>query len=86
MSTLTLELSDELAARLTAASERAQLPPAQFVTAALEKTLPPANADGGTTTQPSALVMLHDLVGCFDGPSDLSTNPRYLEGLGSRRE
>ena len=22
-------------------------------------------------------------VGCFDGPSDLSTNPKYMEGFGT---
>ena len=26
------------------------------------------------------------LVGCVEGPSDLSTNPAYLEGFGEREE
>ena len=32
----------------------------------------------------SAAELAGDLVGCLnDGPSDLSTNPRYMEGFGS---
>jgi hypothetical protein len=31
----------------------------------------------------SALELAHDLIGCLKGlPKDLSTNPKYLEGLG----
>ena len=40
MSTLTIELPDDLAARLEAASAQAHVPPAQLVRAALEQTLP----------------------------------------------
>lgn len=25
---------------------------------------------------------LEHLIGCFDGPHDLSTNPKYMEGFG----
>jgi hypothetical protein len=32
---------------------------------------------------PAALTLAGDLVGCFaGGPSDLSSNPRHLDGLG----
>ena len=40
MSTLTIELSDELAARLAAASERANVSQSKLVQEALEKALP----------------------------------------------
>ncbi|MFB3891383.1 MAG: ribbon-helix-helix protein, CopG family [Phycisphaerae bacterium] len=30
----------------------------------------------------SALDLAGDLVGCIDGPPDLSTNPKYMEGFG----
>jgi len=39
----------------------------------LKRTFPP-----GT----SAYDLVKDIVGCIDGPADLSTNPAYLEGLG----
>lgn len=39
MSTLTVELPDDIAARLAAESEQRHIPPAQFVREALEKSL-----------------------------------------------
>lgn len=30
----------------------------------------------------SALELAGDLVGCIEGPGDLSTNPKYMEGFG----
>ena len=30
----------------------------------------------------SALELAGDLVGCAEGPGELSTNPRYMEGFG----
>ena len=38
----------------------------------------------GTSDQRSLLDDLHDygLVGCFKGPTDLATNPKYMEGFG----
>jgi hypothetical protein len=31
----------------------------------------------------SALDVSRDWVGCVEGPSDLSTNPKYMEGFGT---
>ncbi len=31
----------------------------------------------------SALDVSRDLVGCVEGPGDLSTNPKYMEGFGT---
>jgi hypothetical protein len=82
MSTLTIELPDDLAARLEAASAQTHVPPAQFVRAALEKALP-APAENGP---PSALEALHDLVGCMDSNvTDRATNPKHMEGFGQWR-
>jgi len=82
MSTLTIELPDDLAARLEAASAETRVRPEQFVRAALEKALPgPAEK-----SEPTALEALHDLVGCIDsGVTDLATNPKYMEGFGQWR-
>jgi hypothetical protein len=86
MSTLTIELPDDLAARLEAASVQTRVPPAQLVRAALEKALPapaPAPVENG---EPSALEALQDLVGCMDsGVTDRATNPKYMEGFGQWR-
>ena len=84
MSTLTIELPDDLAARLEAASEQAHVPPAHLVRAALEKALPaPPPTENG---EPSALEALQDLVGCMDsGVTDRATNPKYMEGFGQWR-
>jgi predicted transcriptional regulator len=85
MGTLTIELTDELAARLAAASERQKVSPAQIVQAALEKALREQTASSKETasSRSSALDGLHDLVACFDsGVTDLATNPKYLEGFG----
>ena len=85
MSTLTIELSDDLAARLAAASEREHLPPAQIVQAALEKALP---APGNPPPPGESLAeKMKDLIGCFDsGVTDLATNPKHLEGFGEWRK
>lgn len=81
MSTLTIELADDLALRLEKVSAARQVKPSQVVSESLAKTLPapPASA-------PSALEALHDLVGCCDsGVTDLAKHPRHIEGFGAWR-
>jgi Ribbon-helix-helix domain len=81
MSTLTVELPDDLAARLAAASEQTHVPPAQLVRTALEKALPPPAPDW-PADGPSLHERMKDFIGCIDsGVTDLATNPKYLEGL-----
>lgn len=85
MSTLILELSDELAARLQAASLEKHVPPENLALQAVEKMLrvPAAEfpEDG-----PSILERMGDAVGCIDsGVTDLATNPKYMEGYGRCR-
>ncbi|MEZ0368392.1 MAG: hypothetical protein ACAI44_04810 [Candidatus Sericytochromatia bacterium] len=31
---------------------------------------------------PSVFELAQDLAGCLDGPPDLATNPRYMDGFG----
>ena len=86
VSTLTIELPDDLAARLEAASAQAHVPPGQLVRATLEKALPAlppdAPADG-----PSAYDLMKDGFGCVSsGVPDLATNPKYMEGFGQCRK
>ena len=85
MSTLTIELPDDLAARLLAASAQAHVPPAQLVRATLEKTLPVPTPEA-SAGQPSLHERMKDFIGCIDsGVTDLATNPKHMEGFGQWR-
>ena len=82
---MTIELPDDLAARLAAASEHTHVPPAQLVRAALEKALP-ASAPDWPADGPSLHERMKDAIGCVStGIGDLSTNPKHLEGHGRSR-
>lgn len=86
MSVLTIELPDDLAARLAAASEQAHVPPEQLVRAALEKALP-APAPDFPADGPSAYDLMKDGFGCVStGLGDLSTNPKHMERYGRGRQ
>jgi predicted transcriptional regulator len=85
MSTLTIELPDDLAARLEAASAQAQVPPAQFARATLEKALS-LYASDWPADGPTLYERMKDAIGCIDsGVTDLATNPKYMEGFGQWR-
>jgi hypothetical protein len=45
-----------------------------------------AYLDDAAPVKGSALELAGDLVGCLEGPGDLSTNPKYMEGFGRSRE
>jgi hypothetical protein len=86
MSKLTIELSDEVAARLAEASERQQVPPSRLVQEALEKTLP-ATPPQPAPDEPSLYELMKDGFGCVSsGVRDLATNPKYMEGFGRCRK
>ena len=86
MSTLTIELNDELAARLAAASEREHVPPAQIVQEALERTLPAPQPEAAAG-EPSLYDLMKDGFGCVSsGVRDLATNPKHMEGFGQCRK
>lgn len=77
MSTLTVELPDELASRLAAASRSRSVSPDEVVRE-LVGTLPPVTRGERTA---------HEVLGATFGKSasglgDLSTNPKHLEGFG----
>ena len=80
MTTLTVKISSTLEHELRKASDQAHLSKSELVRRALE-----AYFGQRKTTTPlvSALDQAGDLVGCFSGgPSDLSSNPRHLDGFG----
>ena len=79
MKTFSLKLTDNLLSKLErAARERGQSKSA-VIRSALEQYL-----DGeGTIPSGSALEAARPWIGCVEGPGDLSTNPKYMEGFGA---
>lgn len=81
MKTISLKLSDALDKRLERAAKRRKQTKASIVRAALEQFL--NGAAGETPVRAgSVLDLAGDLVGCVEGPGDLSTNPKYMRGYG----
>lgn len=79
MKTVTVKLPPALNARLDRAAKQRGQSKSDVVREALESLL---NGLRGTRPARSALDLAGDLVGSIEGPGDLSTNPKYLEGLG----
>lgn len=75
MKTISLKLPNELGLKLERAARKRSQSKSEVVRAALEHFL---NGDHPL----SALDLAGDLVDCFEGPGDLSTNPKYMEGFG----
>lgn len=78
MATVTVKLSDALAARLKAAVKRRGRSQSALLREALEAHL--ELEDEGLAG--TCLELAGDLAGCLDGPADLSTNRRHLRGYG----
>ena len=79
MTTLTVKISSTLEQELRRASDQAHLSKSELVRRALE-----AYVGQRKTALPlfSALDQAGDLLGCFSGGrSDLSSNPRHLDGF-----
>ncbi len=75
MKMLSLKLPPSLSVRLARAAKKRGQSKSEVVRAALEQFL--------EAERPmSALELAGDLVGCGEGPGDLSTNPRHMEGFG----
>jgi Arc/MetJ-type ribon-helix-helix transcriptional regulator len=78
MKTLSLRLPDHLDAQLTTMAEKQGAPKSELVRRALERMLSGQDPD----RPKSFLEMTRDAKGCVEGPSDLSTNQKHLEGFG----
>ncbi len=77
MPTVTLKISDQLQARLDAVARQVGISRSAFIREAIEKRLAVSNRVAG-----SVLERATDLVGCVEGPEDLASDPRHLEGYG----
>jgi hypothetical protein len=79
MKTVSLKLPATLSARLDRAARQRGQSKSAIVREALQSFL---NGKHAGARPLSALDLAGDLVGCAEGPGDLSTNPKYLEGFG----
>jgi hypothetical protein len=78
MKTISLKLPEALDSKLSAAAHRLKRTKSAVVREALENYLDESTPAKGV----SCLDLAADLCGCFDGPTDLATNKKYLEGYG----
>jgi Arc/MetJ-type ribon-helix-helix transcriptional regulator len=79
---ITVKLPQSLARRLDAGVRRKRTGRSAFVRAAIEAAL---RQQDGETRNGSVLSQCRDLVGCVDGPADLSHGARHMRGFGQRR-
>ena len=78
MKTVCAKLPESLAARLTATARKTGQSKSALVRAILDEYF----SQGARAAQCSCLELAGDLVGCVEGPRDLSTNPRHMRGFG----
>lgn len=78
MSTLSIKLPKVIDERLTATAERRKKAKTALVVEALREYL--AKEDEEITV--TAYDLAKDFLGCGEGPSDLSSNKKYMEGYG----
>lgn len=84
MKTISLRLPDGLHARVEREAKRKRCSKAAVVREAVERSLQARPRENGTEVQrrPTAGELAGDLCGSIEGPPDLSTNPKYMEGFG----
>jgi hypothetical protein len=73
-----LKLPETLHSRLEALARQQGTSKSAVIREALEESL----AGNGARPPVSCLDLVRDLVGCVQGPGDLSVNKRYLEDFG----
>lgn len=79
MKTISLKLPESLHAKLERVAKQRGLNKSALVRGAIEQYI---SGRIPTTKPVSALELAGDLVGCLEGPGDLSTNPKYMDGFG----
>jgi predicted DNA-binding protein len=78
MKTISLKVPEALDSKLSAAARRLKRTKSAVVREVLEDYLDKSKPAKGV----SCYDLAADLVGCFEGPTDLSTNKKYMEGFG----
>ena len=78
MTTLTLKVPREMAAKLEAVAARKRVPKSKYVRNALDVALKKEK------DEPSLYDLMRDAIGCVNsGKKDLATNPKYMKGYGA---
>ena len=78
MTTLTLKVPREMAAKLEAVAARKRVPKSKYVRNALDIALKKEK------DEPSLYDLMRDAIGCVNsGKKDLATNPKYMKGYGA---
>jgi hypothetical protein len=80
MKTLSLKVPHDLDAKLTALARRRRASKSAVIREALEELV----GGNGRTRVGSAFDVVRDLVGCCEGPGDLSYNKKHLRDFGRR--
>ena len=81
MNTLTVKLPAALEARLEALVRKRKQSKSELVREAIERLV----EQSGAPVKGSVLDLIEDLVGMETGPTDLSTNPKHMNGYGQSR-
>jgi hypothetical protein len=78
MRTISLKVPERLSAKLDRTARRRGESRSAVVRAALEQFL----SDEQSIPPGSALEAFGPWIGCVEGPGDLATNPKYMQGFG----
>jgi ribbon-helix-helix CopG family protein len=78
MTIISLKISDDLKNRLKALAEKQNTTPSEIIRKSIEKHLSTHSA----AIKGSFLDLAEDIIGCAEGPEDLSTSKKYLKGYG----
>lgn len=82
MKTITIKVPEELDARLTKRAKRLGVSKSEVAREAIKRDLEADQSDA-VKEEPSAYDLMKDGFGCIDsGVTDLSTNPKHMEGFG----
>ncbi len=78
MKTISLKISKSLEQRLQQSAAEAGVNKSELLRQALERYL----SQNKVASESSVVALAGDLVGCFRGPADLSTNSDYFDEFG----
>ncbi len=77
MKTISLKISDSVGIKLSRIAEKRGTSKSELIRDAVEQIV--AN---NTVCESSCLALAPDLIGCVEGPKDLSSNKIYMRGFG----
>jgi hypothetical protein len=80
----TISLNDAQRKALAELSDKSGKPWPQVLTEALSTYRPHTETNGKNAESFAEAAARLGLVGCVEGPADLSTNPAHMEGFGQR--